>query len=278
MTPKEIIANDYNSIIAQLNIAQKEIINLFANNTKVQEVQTEYVKAIEKDIASSKNLMHETLEGMVWNNLVIAFFGETNAGKSTIIETMRVLFDEKRKKRMKGSTAGIDGMIIGDGSPDYTKVYDEYKLNVHGKPVILIDVPGIEGKEEDFIDDIKRALKQAHVVFYVQGENKKPDAVIAAKIKKYLNDWVNVYSIYNIKGKEGNYDETYCLGSSPVVNACSKNDRETDKCENDSARVYHYGAGGGGGAFKAVKDGSSFTHTKYNGGLGGGGAVVIQWN
>lgn len=207
MTPKEIIANDYHSIIVQLNIAQREIINLFANNTKVQEVQTEYVKAIEKDIASSENLMHETLEGMVWDNLVIAFFGETNAGKSTIIETMRILFDEKRKKRMNGSTAGIDGMIIGDGSPDYTKIYDEYKLNVYGKPVTLIDVPGIEGKEEDFIDDIKRALKKAHVVFYVQGENKKPDAVIAEKIKKYLNDWVNVYSIYNIKGKEGNYDE-----------------------------------------------------------------------
>lgn len=207
MTAKESIAQDYNSIIAQLNTAKQGIIELFANNTKVQEVQTEYVKAIEENIASSEKLMHETLEGMVWDNLVIAFFGETNAGKSTIIETMRILFDEERKKRMKGSTAGIDGMIIGDGSPDYTKIYDEYKLNVYGKPVTLIDVPGIEGKEEDFIDDIKRALKQAHVVFYVQGENKKPDTAIAAKIKKYLNDWVNVYSIYNIKGKVGNYDE-----------------------------------------------------------------------
>ena len=29
----------------------------------------------------------------------------------------------------------------------------------------------------------------------------------AEKIKKYLNDWVNVYSIYNVRGGAGNYDE-----------------------------------------------------------------------
>ena len=72
----------------------------------------------------------------------------------------------------------------------------------------MIDVPGIEGQEEDFRDEIKRALNQAHCVFYVQGHNKKPDIKTAEKIKNYLSDWVNVYSIFNVRGGASNYDES----------------------------------------------------------------------
>ena len=67
-------------------------------------------------------------------------------------------------------------------------------MQINGKPFTLIDVPGIEGKEEDFIDDIKKALAQAHLVFYVQGHNIKPDVATASKIKKYLGDWVISFS------------------------------------------------------------------------------------
>ncbi|MDD1001439.1 MULTISPECIES: hypothetical protein [Pseudomonas] len=35
-----------------------------------------------------------------WDNFTIAFFGETNAGKSTIIESLRVLFEEKKRQAL----------------------------------------------------------------------------------------------------------------------------------------------------------------------------------
>ncbi|MER0561900.1 hypothetical protein AAA518_10225 [Pseudomonas aeruginosa] len=35
-----------------------------------------------------------------WDNFTIAFFGETNAGKSTIIESLRVLFKEKKRQAL----------------------------------------------------------------------------------------------------------------------------------------------------------------------------------
>lgn len=205
--PKQLIKDEYISLIENLETTKKEMASLLANNTKLQNIQNTFVQSLNSNLQSSKALMKETLDGMVWDNLVIAFFGETNAGKSTIIETMRVLFDEERKKRIEQTGKSEDGKIVGDGQADFTKVYDEYKLNVYGKTVTLIDVPGIEGNEGDFIDDIKRALKQAHIVFYVQGHNKKPDVATADKIKRYLNDWVNVYSIYNVRGGAGNYDE-----------------------------------------------------------------------
>ena len=171
-----------------------------AANSQLSKVQADAVNRFSDNIENINSQMHQAIDGMVWDNLVIAFFGETNAGKSTTIETLRILFDKKKDRKQ-------DGTIVGDGRQDFTKTYAEYQLNIYGQPFTLIDVPGIEGKEEDFKDDIKRALQQAHLVFYVQGHNKKPDAATAAKIKKYLNDWVNVYSIYNVRDSVDAYED-----------------------------------------------------------------------
>ncbi|MFC4276120.1 hypothetical protein [Achromobacter aloeverae] len=35
-----------------------------------------------------------------WDKFTLAFFGETNAGKSTIIESMRILFDEESRQQL----------------------------------------------------------------------------------------------------------------------------------------------------------------------------------
>lgn len=149
-------------------------------------------KDIEKEIEFAQ-------KDCVWDRLVIGFFGETNAGKSTIIETFRILFEENKQ--------GVDGEIVGDGRSDFTKVYNEYLLKINGKEVILIDVPGIEGNEKYFHDKIREALRKAHIIFYIQGHNKKPDSSTVEKIKDYLGNWVNVYSVYNVRGAVSNYDE-----------------------------------------------------------------------
>lgn len=168
-------------------------------NTQFDIVKETIAKALEQQISEAKQELSSALKNTTWDNLVIAFFGETNAGKSTIIETFRILFDPHRKKE--------DGLIVGDGHQDFTKTYAEYKLSIAGVPFTLIDVPGIEGNEDEFKDTIKTALHKAHSVFYVHGDNTKPDTATAEKIKKYLGDWVKVYSIYNVRNDASYYDE-----------------------------------------------------------------------
>ena len=34
-----------------------------------------------------------------WNTFTVAFYGETNAGKSTLIETLRILLGEQQKRQ-----------------------------------------------------------------------------------------------------------------------------------------------------------------------------------
>ena len=194
----------YQELSSYLCSIAAKIDAIKTDNTKQVGIKRSLLAFLETYIKDSMNKLSEIKTSARWDKLVIAFFGETNAGKSTIIETFRILFDESRHQTGDGN----DGMIVGYGDSDFTKVYEEYNLKINGKEFILIDVPGIEGREEDFRDEIKRALNQAHCVFYVQGHNKKPDIKTAEKIKKYLRDWVNVYSIFNVRGGASNYDES----------------------------------------------------------------------
>lgn len=193
------IKKAYKTLQDILQSTQEDVFDLDGVNSQFNTVKEKIAFAFDSKIKEAKKELDVALKDTVWDNLVIAFFGETNAGKSTIIETFRILFDDKRKKE--------DGLIVGDGRHDFTKTYEEYHLSIAGHPFTLIDVPGIEGNEAEFKDVIKTALHKAHCVFYVQGHNKKPDRATAEKIKKYLGDWVKVYSIYNVRGSVGNYDE-----------------------------------------------------------------------
>lgn len=199
VSSRQKIEASYKNLIGSLERFSDSIERIDGVNDAFDIIQDQFIKAIDNKVEYAKQELNSSLNETVWDNLVIAFFGETNAGKSTIIETFRILFDDKRAKE--------DGLIVGDGRHDFTKVYEEYHLSIEGHPFTLIDVPGIEGNESEFEDGIRRALRKAHYVFYVQGHNKKPDTATANKIKQYLGDWVKVYSIYNVRGGSSNYDE-----------------------------------------------------------------------
>lgn len=199
LSSKDEIKKAYKTLHNILQSTQLDVFDLNGVNSQFNTVKEKIAFAFDSKIKEAKKELDVALKDTVWDNLVIAFFGETNAGKSTIIETFRILFDDKRKKE--------DGLIVGDGRHDFTKTYEEYHLSIAGHPFTLIDVPGIEGNESEFKNVIKTALHKAHCIFYVQGHNKKPDRATAEKIKKYLGDWVKVYSIYNVRGGVSNYDE-----------------------------------------------------------------------
>lgn len=197
VSSRQKIEASYKKLIGSLERFSDSIERIDGVNDAFDKIQDQFTKAIDNKVEYAKQELNTSLNETIWDNLVIAFFGVTGAGKSTIIETFRILFDDKREKE--------DGLIVGDGRHDFTKVYKEYQLSIEGHPFTLIDVPGIEGEEEKYKDEISKALHKAHCVFYVLKE--KPSTATAAKIKQYLGDWVKVYSIYNVHGGSSNYDE-----------------------------------------------------------------------
>jgi hypothetical protein len=147
-------------------------------------------ESIEKSFASIRRVILEGLsrfeekirdldEELVWDGLCVGFFGETNAGKSTLIEAL---------------ICG-DGVSIGDGHKDSTREVKHFKY----ENINLIDMPGIEGNEESLKSEIEKAVRKAHIVFYIVNSTKEPERETLLKVKNYLNSKAKIYSIINVR-------------------------------------------------------------------------------
>lgn len=134
--------------------------------------------------------------GLDWGDPAVAFYGETNAGKSTLIEALRLLF------RSPGKTIGRS---IGDGRPDFTREGAAYLCEHDGVRFNLLDVPGIEGDEAQVSAEIVRAVRRAHTVFYVTPDARPPQGGDGGregtleKIRRQLRPQAKVWAIYNKK-------------------------------------------------------------------------------
>lgn len=200
MDKRQVVEYEYNELMDVIRTTIDKVDTSSFLNQQSKELKLKLIESLKEKLSCVQDSMKRSLDDMLWDKLVISFFGETNAGKSTIIETFRILFDSNRP-------LASDGNIVGNGESDYTKEYHEYELTINGLPFVLIDVPGIEGEEADFKDGIKKALGRSHCVFYVHGHNKPLETTALGKIQSYLGDWVQVYSVYNVRGNVNNYDE-----------------------------------------------------------------------
>lgn len=156
--------------------SQYEINKIKKDMEQYQEVLKEIKKNVEY---LTKEL--EVIKNMEWDTINIALFGETNAGKSTLIEAI-----------ISGK-----GETIGDGRKDFTKSISVYGFS---EEIKLLDVPGIEGNEWKVKGEIWKALKRAHLVFYVYSDTKEPERGTLEKIKKYLRKNAEIYAVLNIRG------------------------------------------------------------------------------
>lgn len=111
-----------------------------------------------------------------------------------------------RTEKLKNTSKRVDGLIIGTGESDFTKGNTHYDLHIDDKIFQLIDVPGIEGNESHYVDLVKEAIAQAHLVVYVNGTNKKPETTTAKKIKSYLEYGTQVYPLINARGYADDYE------------------------------------------------------------------------
>ncbi len=176
-----------------------------------------------------KNLESESLKELEslknneeWEKFTIAFYGETGAGKSTLIECLRLFFKEPSKmyqqERFKRLYTNMknhessehaelkelqDGAIIGDGRSDSTLETKSYTLKHNNQSFVLLDVPGIEGNEKKVKQQISDATRKAHAIFYVtknptppqKGEEGKEGTI--EKIQKQLDSQTEVYTLFN---------------------------------------------------------------------------------
>jgi len=155
------------------------------NNPELKDSLQQIINTVYEGSQKTAQYLQYLARGVEWKHFNVAFFGETNAGKSTLIEALK-----------KGT-----GETIGEGQKDHTRSVSSNKLG----QIKLVDMPGIEGNEDIYTRGIKRAVRKAHVVFYVVGTNKEPEEKTIKRVRNYLQDQALVYSVYNLRGKPSRY-------------------------------------------------------------------------
>ncbi|WP_332261563.1 GTPase [Helicobacter pylori] len=211
----------------------EDLQNIFKNtdneNERLRKFNQEALEVFQKLESKSLKELESLKNNEEWENFTIAFYGETNAGKSTLIECLRLFFkeqskvvqqerfkrlysnyqenyqnDERKKQAILNELHSLqDGAIIGDGRSDFTLKTRSYPFQYNHQTFTLLDVPGIEGNEKKVIDQISNATQKAHAIFYVtktpnppqKGEEGKRGTI--EKIQKQLDSQTEVWAIFN---------------------------------------------------------------------------------
>ncbi|MGL2665129.1 GTPase [Helicobacter pylori] len=211
----------------------KDLQSIFKNtddkDEKLKKFNQEALEVFQKLERESLKELESLKNNEEWENFTIAFYGETGAGKSTLIECLRLFFkeqskvvqqerfkrlystyqnnyqnDERNKQAVLNELHSLqDGATIGDGRSDFTLKTRSYSFQYNHQNFILLDVPGIEGDEKKVIQQISNATQKAHAIFYVtkkpnppqKGEEKKEGTI--EKIQRQLDSQTEVWTIFN---------------------------------------------------------------------------------
>ncbi|MGT0062963.1 AAA family ATPase [Helicobacter pylori] len=201
----------------------KELQSIFKNtddkDEKLKRFNQEALEVFQKLERESLKELESLKNNEEWENFTIAFYGETGAGKSTLIECLRLFFkeqskvvqqerfkrlysnyqenyqnDERKKQAILNELHSLqDGAIIGDGRSDFTLETKSYTLKHGNKTFTLLDVPGIEGDEKKLNSKFLTLHKKPMLFFMLPKHpllRKKEEREKKGRLKKSKNNLI----------------------------------------------------------------------------------------
>ena len=103
-----------------------------ADNIKLSgDEEIEELKAVKNSLASMnesfKKEINKLESSSEWDKFCLAFFGETNAGKSTIVESLRIIYDEESRRSKIVTQQKEYADLLNEHIKDFEKVVESIK-------------------------------------------------------------------------------------------------------------------------------------------------------
>lgn len=148
----------YAFILTKVKELREHVLKMKLSDKEAKEKQEEIKKGLDSIVNELEKKIKELKNNSEWDKFTIAFYGETNAGKSTLIETLRILLNEKEKLKDREKYKEIDNCI--NSLKDEREVYDnKIKESVQKYEQALDSITENLKKSEIELDDLKENLK-----------------------------------------------------------------------------------------------------------------------
>lgn len=152
-------AEIYSFILERVEELKEHVLKMQLSDKEVQEKQEEIKKSLESIVYKLNSNINELKDNSEWDRFTIAFYGETNAGKSTLIETLRILLNEKEKLKDREKYQKIDENI--NSLKNEREVYDnKIKESVQKYEQALDNIMKNLKNSEIELDELRESLKK----------------------------------------------------------------------------------------------------------------------
>ncbi|TQR31301.1 hypothetical protein DMB92_06315 [Campylobacter sp. MIT 99-7217] len=130
--------NIYNEI--KQSIQKTKDILLQSKDNKNSEVNQNALQIFEKFEEENTKELEELAKNQEWDSFTIAFYGETNAGKSTLIEALRIYFKEESKQKQEF---------------EFDQIYPNYERNLKFSEELSLELDALNSRVKDLEPKIK---------------------------------------------------------------------------------------------------------------------------
>ena len=126
MLDKSTITKHYNDVRTSLENATEDAFNTNLEGDSEKLMLQNMKKKIYEINTDFKREIDELERDSEWNKFCIAFFGETNSGKSTLIDTLRIIFNEELRMADLSHNRESLNRAISDNIQAYSDVEKSY--------------------------------------------------------------------------------------------------------------------------------------------------------
>ncbi|GAA7775844.1 hypothetical protein TH0011_08870 [Helicobacter pylori] len=203
----------YSDVEKSIKDLQKIFENTDGADERLRKFNQKALELFKKLESESLKELESLKNNEEWEKFTIAFYGETGAGKSTLIECLRLFFKEPGKmdqqerfkrlyanmKNYRGSERAEleklqNGAIIGNGRSDSTLETKSYTLKHNNQNFVLLDIPGIEGDEKKLNSKFLTLQEKPMLFFMLQ---KHP--LLRKKEKREKRELLKIFKTNSIR-------------------------------------------------------------------------------